>query len=164
MKKILINKHFEVIEKIKSDIALSKYNLTVSGLVSIIEFSEGVLFGKFIDNLNNNITNFIPKFDDINNNISLNIYREIFIIYIQLFITGCFVLTIRNINRVIGITTLKRSALKDFPPPIALSFGIWYYQDNLKKRIDYVFKNHKYNFLLSIIFLAILIFGSQYFL
>jgi len=161
MKNFLIDKHYEIIEKIKSDITLSKYNLTVSGLVSIIEFSEGVLLGKFIDNLNNNISGFIPKFDDIHNNLSLNMYREIFIIYIQLFITGCFVLTIRNINRVIGITTLKKSALKDFPPPIALSFGIWYYQDNLKKRIDYVFKNHKKNFLISIIFIATLIFLFQ---
>jgi len=153
-----IGKTVDLANEFKRVVLTSKQTMLISGLISIIEFSEGVFFGKVIENITDNIDNIIPQFNNSTSNkynllynqhsTNYNIYREIIIVFIQLFITGCFVITLRNFNKIIGIGTLKEKNLKNFPPPVALSFGIWYYQHNLRKRIDYIFKYNKFVFII----------------
>ena len=157
----------------KNNIITSKMTIFTSGLISIIEFSEGAFFGRLVDEFihkidnkiflnNNNNNNFTYNFyTDIENNnkiINKNDLKIISITYLQLFITGCIVIILRNFNRSIGLGNMKKIFFKsNYPPPVALSFGIWFYQNGLKERINYLSKKHNKIFIIIPICIIFLI-------
>ena len=95
-------------------------------------------------------------------------YKEILITYIQLFITGCVVITIRNFNKIVGLGNIRKNFIKNkaYPPPVALSFGIWFYQNGLKKRINKLVNEQKsfINLLPVVIYITLLYYGINYLL
>jgi len=170
----------------KNNIITSKMTIFTSGLISIIEFSEGAFFGKLVDeiihnidkkiflknnnsltynfNIDNQINDNSPNYNfnidnQINDNkITKNDLKIIFITYLQLFITGCIVIILRNFNRSIGLGNMKKIFFKsNYPPPVALSFGIWFYQNGLKERVNYLSKKHNKIFIIIPICIIFLI-------
>ncbi len=85
-----ISKTLDLANEFKRVVLTSKQTMLISGLISIIEFSEGVFFGKVIENITDNIDNIIPQFNNSTSNkynllhnqysTNYNIYREIIIV------------------------------------------------------------------------------------
>ena len=173
-----IKKPTTIVSDFRNNIITSKMTIFTSGLISIIEFSEGAFFGRLVDefihkidnkiflnnknnkNNNNNFTyNFYTDIENNNNKIiNKNDLKIISITYLQLFITGCIVIILRNFNRSIGLGNMKKIFFKsNYPPPVALSFGIWFYQNGLKERINYLSKKHNKIFIIIPICIIFLI-------
>ena len=103
-----------------------------NGLISIIEFTEGAIGGKIIDHISNK---FFPPIEDPK---LKGRFNEVLLIYLQLFISGCCIIIIRTFNEKIGIRKFKRRFIikNNFPQPVALGFGLWYFQSTLKERVN----------------------------
>ena len=111
---------------------MTEMSMFSNGLISIIEFTEGAIGGRIIDYMSNR---FFPPTEDPK---LRGRFKEIFLTYLQLFISGCSIILIRTFNEHMGIRKFKRKFIikNNFPPPVALGFGLWYFQSTLKKRVN----------------------------
>ena len=81
---------------------MTEMSMFSNGLISIIEFTEGAIGGRIIDYMSNR---FFPPTEDPK---LRGRFKEIFLTYLQLFISGCSIILIRTFNEHMGIRKFKR--------------------------------------------------------
>ena len=108
-----------------------------SAVISVVEFLEGSMVGSMLNKMWKKIFGVV----DTSNTSREYIIKNNIITMLQIFLSGFLVITIRKMNQRLGLRRLKSNTLAEYPPPIALGMGIWFFQDNLTNRVRHAHNN-----------------------
>lgn len=122
-------------KKLKKEAVIRSIKMLDIGLLTILYFSLGYICSWLINQI-------YPNFKEDSPSIKFLLFLEI---CGQLFIIGVLVYILRNLIELIpfpleGIYGYQHSRVRElYSGGIALTFGVFYAQDNLKHKLNYIF-------------------------
>jgi hypothetical protein len=121
-------------KKLKKESIIRSIKILDIGFITILYFTFGYLISWFVNKL-------YPSFDNDNNPRKILLFLEV---CGQLFVIGIIVYILRNIITAIpfpleGVYGYQHSRVKElYSGGIALSFGVFYAQSNIKDKMTYI--------------------------
>lgn len=124
-------------KKVKHEVIIRSIKILDIGILTVLYFSLGYIFSWLINKIYSN-------FDPYNKPIKFLVFLEV---CGQIFIIGILVYILRNLINLIpfpldGVYGYQHSRVRELTSGgIAITFGIFYAQENIKSKLNYVFNN-----------------------
>lgn len=124
-------------KKVKKEVIIRSIKILDIGLLTVLYFSLGYIFSWLINKIYSN-------FDPYNNPTKILVFLEV---CGQIFIIGILVYLLRNFINLIpfpldGVYGYQHTRVRELTSGgIAVAFGIFYAQENIKAKLNYVFNN-----------------------